>query len=96
MVMAGANRFEALVTPDSMDIMTAMENGAKLVVLDPRFTKTAALAQEWHPIKPGTDMAFFLALANVLISEEIYDKPVRGPAHPRLQAPGRARQEAHP
>jgi thiosulfate reductase/polysulfide reductase chain A len=28
MVMAGANRFEALVTPDSMDIMTAMESGA--------------------------------------------------------------------
>jgi thiosulfate reductase/polysulfide reductase chain A len=44
------------------------------VVLDPRFTKTAALAHEWHPIRPGTDMAFFLALANVLISEEIYDR----------------------
>jgi thiosulfate reductase/polysulfide reductase chain A len=74
MVLAGANRFEALVTPDSMDIMTAMESGARLVVLDPRFTKTAALAHEWHPIRPGTDMAFFLALANVLISEEIYDR----------------------
>ena len=73
-IMAGANRFEALVTPDSIDLMTAMENGCKLVVLDPRFTKTAALAQEWFPIKPGTDMAFFLAIANVLISEKLYDK----------------------
>jgi thiosulfate reductase/polysulfide reductase chain A len=74
MVMAGANRFEALVTPDSIDIVTAMGNGAKLVVLDPRFTKTAALASEWHPIKPGTDMAFFLAVAHVLITEELYDR----------------------
>ncbi|MDX1779659.1 MAG: molybdopterin-dependent oxidoreductase, partial [Thermodesulfobacteriota bacterium] len=73
-IMAGANRFEALVTPDSIDLMTAMENGCKLVVLDPRFTKTAALAQEWFPIKPGTDMAFFLAIANVLISEKLYDE----------------------
>ncbi len=73
-IMPGANRFEALVTPDSMDLMTAMQDGSKLVVLDPRFTKTAALADEWFAIKPGTDMAFFLAIAHVLISEGLYDK----------------------
>ncbi|MDF1591973.1 MAG: molybdopterin-dependent oxidoreductase [Desulfobacterales bacterium] len=72
-IMAGANRFEALVTPDSIDLMTAMQNGCKLVVLDPRFTKTAALASEWFPIRPGTDMAFFLAIAHVLITEKLYD-----------------------
>jgi thiosulfate reductase/polysulfide reductase chain A len=72
-IMPGANRFEALVTPDSIDLMTAMQNGCKLVVLDPRYTKTAALADEWFAIKPGTDMAFFLAIAHVLISEELYD-----------------------
>lgn len=73
-VMAGANRFEALITPDSMDLMTARKNGCKLVVLDPRFTKTAGLANEWHPIRPGTDMAFFLALTHVILAEERYDK----------------------
>lgn len=73
-IMAGANRFEALVTPDSIDLMTAMREGCKLVVLDPRFTKTASLADEWYPIRPGTDMAFFLAVAHVLISENLYDK----------------------
>ncbi|WP_054650117.1 molybdopterin-containing oxidoreductase family protein, partial [Salidesulfovibrio brasiliensis] len=72
-IMAGANRFEALVTPDSMDMMTAMQNGCKLVVLDPRFTKTAALAHEWHPIRPGTDMAFMLAVMHVIINEKLYD-----------------------
>ena len=73
-IMPGANRFEALVTPDSIDLMTAMQGGCKLVVLDPRFTKTAALADEWYAIKPGTDMAFFLTIAHVLISEGLYDK----------------------
>jgi len=73
-VMAGANRFEALVTPDSMDLMTAIrDNGCKLVTLDPRYTKTAALSHEWYPIRPGTDMAFMLALAHVIISEKLYD-----------------------
>ena len=74
-VMMGANRFEALVTPDSIDLMTAMrEGGAKLVVMDPRYTKTAALAHEYHPIKPHTDMALMLAFAHVLIHEDLYDK----------------------
>lgn len=73
-ILAGANVFEALITPDSIDMMTARQKGCKLVVLDPRYTKTAALADEWHPIKPGTDMAFFLALTHVLIEEKRYDQ----------------------
>ncbi|MGD8645967.1 MAG: molybdopterin-dependent oxidoreductase [Desulfobacterales bacterium] len=54
--------------------MTAKKNGCKLVVLDPRCTKTAALADEWYAIRPGTEMAFFPALANVIISEKLYDE----------------------
>jgi thiosulfate reductase/polysulfide reductase chain A len=73
-IMAGANRFEALITPDSIDLMTTRKNGGKLVVLDPRYTKTAALADEWYPIKPGTDMAFFLALMHVITAEKLYDR----------------------
>ena len=72
-IMAGANRFEALITPDSIDLMTARKKGQKLVVLDPRYTKTAALADEWHAVRPGTDLAFFLALAHVIINEKLYD-----------------------
>ncbi len=72
-ILAGANRLEALVTPDSMDLVSIMQGGAKVVVLDPRYTKSAALASEWHPIRPGTDMAFMLALAHVIISEKLFD-----------------------
>ena len=60
-VMCGANRFESLVTPDSMDLMTAMKEGTKLVVMDPRYTKTAAMAHEYHAIRPHSDMALMLA-----------------------------------
>lgn len=73
-VMCGANRFEALVTPDSMDLMSAMKEGTKLVVMDPRYTKTASMADEWHAIRPHTDMALMLAFAHVLIFEGLYDR----------------------
>ncbi|KMY66803.1 nitrate reductase [Desulfocarbo indianensis] len=73
-LMMGANRFEALVTPDSIDMMTAMKQGMKLVVMDPRYTKTAAKAHEYYPIKPHSDMAVMLAIAHVLIKEGLYDR----------------------
>jgi thiosulfate reductase/polysulfide reductase chain A len=74
-IMAGANRFESIITPDTMDLIGGtMERKAKLIYLDPRFTITASKADEWHPIKPGTDLAFILALLHVIIAEERYDK----------------------
>lgn len=72
-IMLGANRFESLVMPDSSDLMQALRRGAKLIVLDPRCTKTAELGTEWHAIRPGTDLAFLLALCRVIIFEKLYD-----------------------
>ncbi|WP_158212361.1 molybdopterin-containing oxidoreductase family protein [Natranaerobius trueperi] len=53
---------------------SALENGAKLVVLDPRKSTTASRAHEWIPIKPGTDLAFALAMIKVIVEEDLYDK----------------------
>jgi thiosulfate reductase/polysulfide reductase chain A len=55
-------------------IVKAKGKGAKLVVVDPRHSETAILADEWLPIKPGTDLAFLLAMINVMVKEELYDK----------------------
>jgi thiosulfate reductase/polysulfide reductase chain A len=55
-------------------IVEAKQKGAKLVVVDPRHSETAILADEWLPIKPGTDLAFLLAMINVMVKEELYDK----------------------
>jgi len=74
-IMAGANRAEAIVTPDTMDLFKRTKGrGAKLVCIDPRFTNTAAKADLWIPIKVGTDLAFVLALTHVAITEELYNK----------------------
>jgi thiosulfate reductase/polysulfide reductase chain A len=54
--------------------MKVIRKDCKLVVIDPRFTKTAAMAHEWHAIKPGTDLAMYLALMHVLITEKIYNQ----------------------
>lgn len=55
-------------------ITRAIENGAKMVVVDPYMSDTAAKAQEWVAIRPSTDGAFALALAHVIIRDELYDK----------------------
>ncbi|ABU81984.1 molybdopterin-containing oxidoreductase family protein [Ignicoccus hospitalis] len=46
----------------------------KLVVMDPRLSEWAAKADEWVPVKPGTDLAVFLAMLNVIINEGLYDE----------------------
>lgn len=56
------------------DYVKAVSNGAKSVVVDPRLTVTGTLADEWIPIKPGTDLAFMLAMIRIIINEELYDK----------------------
>ena len=55
-------------------ITRAIENGAKMVVVDPYMSDTAAKAQEWISIRPSTDGAFALALAHVIIRDNLYDK----------------------
>jgi anaerobic selenocysteine-containing dehydrogenase len=48
-------------------------NRAKVVVIDPRYSVTALRADQWLPVNPGTDGALAMAMANVIISEGLYD-----------------------
>lgn len=56
------------------EILSAKSKGAKLIVIDPRKTETATLADIHTTIRPGTDLALGLALIHVVIIEDIYDK----------------------
>jgi len=74
-IMAGANRAEAIVTPDTMDIFKRTRGrGVKLIVVDPRYTNTAVHADQWLAIEVGTDLAFVLALTYVVLDEVLYNK----------------------
>jgi molybdopterin guanine dinucleotide-containing S/N-oxide reductase-like protein len=54
-------------------IAEARRKGAKLVVIDPYRTRTAACA-DWHlPINPGTDVALALGVMHVIVKESLYD-----------------------
>jgi len=51
-----------------------IERGARLVVVDPYLSDTAAKAHEWVPIRPSTDGALALAMGHVIIRDGLYDK----------------------
>jgi molybdopterin guanine dinucleotide-containing S/N-oxide reductase-like protein len=54
-------------------IEEARRDGAKLVVIDPYRTRTAACADWFLPINPGTDAALALGMMHVIINENLYD-----------------------
>src|SRR5260370_25207256 len=54
-------------------IVEAKRKGAKLYVIDPVRTRTAALADRHLAINPGSDLALALGLMHVIIGEELYD-----------------------
>ena len=52
----------------------ALNKGAKLIAVDPRLTRIAARADVWLQLRPGTDAALALAMLNVIITDELYDR----------------------
>ncbi len=72
-LMLGANRAEAIVTPDTLDLFkNTHKRGTKIVYVDVRYPNTAAQADEFIPIKPGTDLALMLAMIHETIHQGYY------------------------
>ncbi len=73
-VLIGSHIGENVFTSQVTNFITGLQRGAKLIVVDPRFSTAASKADYWLPIKPGTDIALLLAWTQVLISENLFDK----------------------
>ena len=56
-------------------LVQAKEAGARIVVVDPRYTDSAAIfAHQWIPIRPGTDGAMLAAMAYVMLEEDLHNQ----------------------
>ena len=78
LLILGANPYESngslATAPDWPGRLQAIrQRGGKVVVVDPRRTKTAANADEWHSIRPGTDALLLCAMLHVLFAEDLVD-----------------------
>jgi anaerobic selenocysteine-containing dehydrogenase len=76
LLMLGANPLESngslMTAPDMRGRLKALRaRGGKLVVVDPRRSRTAEAADEHHPIRPGTDAHLLFALVHVLFEERL-------------------------
>jgi anaerobic selenocysteine-containing dehydrogenase len=81
LLMLGANPLVSngslMTAPDMRGRIRAIRaRGGKVVVIDPRRTRTAEESDEHHFIRPGTDAHFLMALVNVILAEGL-DKPGR-------------------
>ncbi|MFH0751250.1 MAG: molybdopterin-dependent oxidoreductase, partial [Chloroflexota bacterium] len=72
LLLVGSNPVETRI-PDVHFIFDALEKGARLVVIDPSFSPTAAKADAHLRIKPGTDAALALALCRQVVEDGAWD-----------------------
>ncbi len=69
-VVMGGNPAEAHPCGFKWVVEAKAHNKAQLIVIDPRFTRTAAVADQFIQIRPGTDIAFLGGLINYLLSKD--------------------------
>ena len=73
-ILWGYNAATSSLPASCRRIFDARERGAKIVVIDPVFTQMASKADLYLRIRPGTDLALALGMANIMIQEDLYDK----------------------
>jgi len=74
LVLIGAHIGENMHNGQVQEMSDAIDKGATIITVDPRFSTAASKSKYWLPIKPSTDLALLLSWIHVLIYEEIYNK----------------------
>jgi len=74
LVLIGSHIGENMHNSQVQEMSEAIDNGATIITVDPRFSTAASKSKHWLAIKPATDIALMLAWMNVIIEEDLYDK----------------------
>ncbi|MDQ2177240.1 molybdopterin-dependent oxidoreductase [Marinifilum sp. D714] len=74
LVLIGSHLGENMHNGQVQEMSDAIDKGANIITVDPRFSTVAGKSKHWLPIKPATDNALLLAWMNVIINEGLYDK----------------------
>ena len=74
LVLIGSHIGENMHNSQVQEMSDAIDNGATIITVDPRFSTAASKSSHWLPIKPATDIALLLSWMHVLIEEDLYNK----------------------
>ena len=74
-VMIGTAEDHHSESDENRDLGKFKRAGGRFISINPIRTGYSAIADEWIPIRPGTDGALFMALLHVLIADDLVDKP---------------------
>ncbi|MDG6994864.1 MAG: molybdopterin-dependent oxidoreductase [Nitrososphaerota archaeon] len=74
MIVLWGNNLAETDIPDMRFVLDARDNGTKVIYIDPRYTATSQLSDQWITLRPGTDGALALGMMNIIINENLFDK----------------------
>jgi thiosulfate reductase/polysulfide reductase chain A len=74
LVLIGSHLGENMHNGQVQEMAMAIDKGASIITVDPRYSTAASKSKYWLPIKPATDIALLLAWIHVIIEEGLYDK----------------------
>lgn len=75
LVLIGSHLGENMHNGQVQEMSDAIDKGATIITVDPRFSTVASKSKFWLPIRPSTDMALLLAWTHEIIYNDWYDKP---------------------
>ncbi|MBT3244151.1 MAG: molybdopterin-dependent oxidoreductase [Bacteroidetes bacterium] len=74
LVLIGSHLGENMHNGQVQEMSDALDKGANIITVDPRYSTVASKSKFWLPIKPATDLALLLAWIHVIIDEGLYDQ----------------------
>lgn len=74
LVLLGSHLGENMHNGQVQEMSDAIDKGAAIITVDPRFSTVASKSKYWLPIKPSTDMALLLAWIHEIIYNDLFDR----------------------